>query len=113
MQREFIYTKLFHEAWSALGLADKEQRELELFLLDHPDAGDVIEHTGGLRKVRWALPSKGKSGGIRVLYADFKTYGLMLMVMAYPKGKKDNITDEEKATIKAMLANFKHILQGG
>ena len=101
------------EAWNALGLADDEQRHLELFLLDHPDAGDVIEHTGGLRKARWALSGKSKSGGIRVLYADFKTYGLVLMVMAYPKGKKESITDVEKATIKAMLANFKRILQGG
>lgn len=48
MKREFVYTKIFQEAWHTLDLDDDALRELVLFLLDNPDAGDVIEHTGGL-----------------------------------------------------------------
>ena len=38
------------------------------FLARRPKAGRIIEGTGGLRKVRFARPGKGKSGGARVIY---------------------------------------------
>ena len=41
---------------------------LQQWLVDNPDAGDLVRGGAGLRKVRWALPGGGKSGGIRVLY---------------------------------------------
>jgi hypothetical protein len=39
-----------------------------LYLIDHPDAGDVIPAAGGLRKLRWAAKGKGKRGGARIIY---------------------------------------------
>lgn len=49
---------------------DEAYRLLQLELLDNPKAGDVIEGTGGLRKLRQADPrrGKGKRGGLRVIY---------------------------------------------
>lgn len=41
--------------------------ELIWFLAMNPDAGDIIPDTGGLRKLRWALPGRGKRGGARVI----------------------------------------------
>lgn len=106
MNREFIYTKLYHEAWAALCLGDDDQREMEMFLLEHPDTGDMMQNTGGLRKMRWSFRKKGKRGGIRVLYVDFQAQGVILMVLAYPKGKKDTITHNEVFMIKNMIMSF-------
>ena len=42
--------------------------ELAVYLIDHPNAGDVIQGSGGVRKLRWAAKGKGKRGGARVIY---------------------------------------------
>lgn len=113
MKREFIYTKLFLETWKELDMLDESLRKLEIHLMVSPEEGSVIEGSGGLRKLRWAIPGKGKSGGIRVLYADFKTYGIILMVLAYPKSKMETISDTDKAVMKQLLGQFKRSLSGG
>jgi len=113
MQREFIYTNLFSEAWKELDLNDDDLHKLEIHLLESPEEGNVIEGTGGLRKFRWALSGRGKSSGIRVLYADYRSYGIVLMVLAYPKNKVENISDGEKIIMKQLLGQFKRSLSGG
>ena len=50
------------------GLADDDYAKLQLYLAENPDAGALIEGGGGIRKLRFALPGRGKSGGIRVIY---------------------------------------------
>lgn len=49
-------------------LNDNEYRELQNYLIKHPGAGDLIQETGGLRKVRWTALGKGKRSGVRVIY---------------------------------------------
>lgn len=49
-------------------LSDRERAELVAFIGANPEAGQVIPETGGVRKLRWALPGKGKRGGARVVY---------------------------------------------
>ncbi|MCF0217358.1 MAG: hypothetical protein HUK21_12930 [Fibrobacteraceae bacterium] len=63
MQREFIITREFDRTWKELGLDDGELQKLEIFLCQNPDAGDVMQGTGGVRKLRWSLQGRGKSGG--------------------------------------------------
>ncbi|HEX9776725.1 MAG TPA: hypothetical protein VGA63_01150 [Geopsychrobacteraceae bacterium] len=47
---------------------DQERAAVVDFLSQHPEAGAIIEGTGGVRKLRWSLPGAGKSGGVRVIY---------------------------------------------
>lgn len=49
-------------------LADAERRDLLRYLAAHPRSGDLMEGTGGVRKLRWSRGSRGKSGGVRVIY---------------------------------------------
>jgi len=51
-------------------LSDESFRSLQAALMKSPAAGDVIEGTGGLRKVRFAdvRRGKGKRGGLRLIY---------------------------------------------
>lgn len=41
-------------------------------LQEHPELGDVIPGTGGLRKIRMALPGRGSRGGARLIYVWLK-----------------------------------------
>ena len=63
----FIESSLFTRQVLEL-LPDDEYSELQKALSRHPDAGDLIRGTGGLRKLRWKRPGTGKSGGVRVIY---------------------------------------------
>ena len=65
MAREFIIVQSFDKNWNKLGLDDEDLRQLQNHILQNPGSGDIIEDTGGLVKLRWNLPSTGKSGGMR------------------------------------------------
>jgi len=54
-------------------------------------AGDVIPESGGLRKVRWAVSGRGKSGGARVIYYNLLKDGTVWLLIAYTKAKLDNL----------------------
>jgi hypothetical protein len=49
-------------------LSESERAELVAFVAANPEAGEIIPDTGGVRKIRWALPGMGKRGGARVIY---------------------------------------------
>lgn len=49
-------------------LSAEERRDLISHLAVFPKAGDIMQGTGGVRKLRWARQGKGRSGGVRVIY---------------------------------------------
>ena len=63
----FIETNVFTQLAATL-LDDEDLRGLQNLLLEKPDRGPVFTGTGGLRKLRFALPGRGKRGGARVIY---------------------------------------------
>jgi hypothetical protein len=80
---------------------------LERELIDSPDKAPVIEHTGGLRKLRFAPPSsgRGKSGAYRVCYAYFPAYGTIALFIVFGKNERSNLSAAEaRATAKALKA---------
>lgn len=103
MKREFIYFEIFDKNWRNLGLTDKDLIELENTINNNPDIGNIIQGTGGLRKLRFALPNKGKSGSARVLYVDFISYEKIIFMNVYAKNEKENITDKEKQIYKTLI----------
>ena len=103
MTREFIILPEFDKRWKKLGLTDDDLVALEEFLCLNPLFGKIIKGTGGLRKLRWALPGKGKSGGIRIIYVDFIIYEKLYLISAYKKNEKVSLTRDEKNKIKEMI----------
>ncbi len=115
MTREFVYMPNFEKQWTDARLTDEELKELEVFLCEHPEAGDMIQGTGGLRKLRWALPGKGKSGSVRTLYVDFAYFEQIYMIACFKKSEKPNLSPSEKKLIKSAIEQIKANLrkQGG
>ena len=99
---EFIETPTFTRLILEL-LPDDDYRQLQTELMENPERGDLIKQGGGIRKVRFALPGKGKSGGIRVIYYWIKTDHQIYMLLAYPKSKRDNLTDKETAILRELV----------
>ena len=103
MTRVFIEVPLFTKRWKEIGLTDAELFELQDMLLKFPQVGPVIEGTGGVRKVRFPVENKGKSGSVRVLYADFDKYEVVYFITAFAKSEKENLTQSEKAVVKKLV----------
>lgn len=103
MIREFVYTAPFQRSWKAMGLNDADQKLLEEVLLRNPQLGDVIEGTGGARKMRIQLEGRGKSGGGRVIYVDVFELEKLYFLLAYPKNVQDNLTPDQKKMIRKLV----------
>jgi hypothetical protein len=103
MERQFILLPEFDRACKHLGISDDIIKEIEEFLCKNPDSGDRIQGTGGLRKLRWALPGKGKSGGIRLIYIDFVYFEKIYLITAYKKNEQENLSSKEKQILKSLV----------
>src|SRR5262245_1564892 len=82
----FVELDEFGHDWEQLGLdIETDLLDLQVQLMANPAEGDVIVGTGGLRKLRFAPPTRsgGKRGGIRVCYCWWPRHWLILLVMAY------------------------------
>lgn len=97
----FIETDIFTEDVKEL-LTDDEYREFQMFLAENPDWGDVIQHTGGLRKIRWSANGKGKRGGVRVIYFHKVSDWQIRLLLIYKKGVQDDLNDDEKRQLRAL-----------
>ena len=102
---EFIETPMFTRQIKQIA-TDDELKELQKVLIESPDKGDLIRQTGGLRKIRMATGTQGKSGSARVIYF-LATEEIIYLVMAYPKSTKDSLTDAEKADLKKLTKLLK------
>ena len=108
MTREFIMLPEFDRKWSELGFSDKELKTLQEELTVNPNKGDIMQGTGGLRKIRIAFEGRGKSGSARVCYVDFAVFERIYLITAYSKNEKDNLTDAEKKEVKRLIKLLEH-----
>lgn len=107
MTRAFVFTKPFLNCWKAMGLSDSDLIELEKLLLANPQVGDVIQGTGGARKMRISLDRNGKSGGGRVIYLDVFEKERLYLLFAYPKNVQENLTADQKKAIRQLVEAIK------
>mgnify|MGYP006318079317 FL=1 len=91
---EIIETSVYTEDITKL-LTDEEYQELQKFLVEHPKSGDVIQSSKGLRKLRWKLKNKGKSGGIRNIYYYYEEQYTLYMIYVYEKSKTEDLTPKQ------------------
>lgn len=76
---------------------------LQKVLVLNPSAGDVIEGTGGIRKIRIAAKGHGKRGGARVIYYHFVSDSKIALLMIYPKNEQQDLTADERKALKAII----------
>jgi len=84
-------------------LADDEYRLLQAQLVQKPDAGKIIPGSGGLRKLRWSASGRGKRGGARVIYYWLVFPEVILMLFAYPKNERDDLTPDQLKQLKKIV----------
>ena len=71
---------------------------MEAAIAADPERAPVIPGTGGIRKLRWSVPGRGKRGGIRTIYFHHAGPEAVYLLSAYGKSDRENLTpDDEKA----------------
>jgi hypothetical protein len=100
---ELIETPIFTRQVST-AMEDDEYRLFQLHLIQHPDAGDTIRASGGLRKIRWRLPGRGKRGGARIIYYWKKAADRLFLLFLYPKNVRTDLTPAQLRTLRELIA---------
>ncbi len=98
----FIETPYFTRQIKDL-LQDEEYRLLQSILTYHPETGNLIPGGGGLRKIRWGYRSKGKRGGVRVIYYWAVAQERILMLLIYPKNVQDNLSPAQLKMLRQVV----------
>ena len=84
-------------------LDDDEYGDLQQYLINCPEAGDIIPGSGGVRKLRWKRRGMGKRGGVRIIYYVMKKRDELWMLALYAKSAHDNIPAH---IVRAMKERF-------
>jgi len=86
-------------------LDDDAFRRLQSLLMVHPEAGDLIPGTGGLRKLRFAdeRRGKGKRGGLRVIYYWWDAGSQFWLFTVYDKDEMADLTSAQRKDLKEMI----------
>ena len=105
MKGIFIESSLFNKYRSNY-LSDEEYRELQNELLSNSNKGDVIQATGGLRKIRVASKNKGKRGGARVIYFYLSRFKRFYLLTIYAKNEVIDLTPQEKKQLKLFVEEW-------
>jgi len=72
-------------------LSEDEYVGLQSFLLQYPEAGQVVPGSGGVRKLRWGMAGKGKRGGVRIIYYFKRQDAEIWLLTIYAKNETTNI----------------------
>jgi mRNA-degrading endonuclease RelE of RelBE toxin-antitoxin system len=103
----FVETPVFTRTVTSV-LDDEQYRSLQLALVLRPEQGAVIPGSGGLRKLCWALPGRGKRGGARVIYYWDKRTETIYMLFIYLKTEQGDMTPEQVRILgRLVLKEFK------
>lgn len=84
-------------------LSVTERLDIVNYLAAHPKAGNLMEGTGGIRKLRWGRGSQGKSGGVRVIYYFHIESMRLYLLTLFAKNERANISKAERNELAELI----------
>ena len=111
MRKKIIQTRQFSKTIDSLlkkrQLIAEDFNDFQKKLAEHPETGNIMTGTGGVRKTRLKSASGGKSGGFRVCYYFLMHNDEIYLLLIYPKNVKENLTIEEKKILKNLVKTLR------
>ena len=97
----FMETSIFTKEINRL-ITEDNYRKLQTALMLRPDAGSLIQGSGGLRKIRWNLPGTGKRGALRIIYY-WSPPDTIFMLFPYRKTEQEDLTSDQLKLLRGMV----------
>lgn len=109
---EIVELPEFTKSWKVLGLDDNVEnlKALQLEILQQPNSAKALGSE--LYKIRFQLPGKGKRGGVRIIYADFRKHGAIFFLVVFSKGDFENLTVSQQKIVFGLARKLKAKLLG-
>jgi hypothetical protein len=98
-----LFTAIFLRQAMACQLEEEDLQQIAITIASNPRIGDLIVGTGGARKLRHALGSKGKSGGLRTIHYFGGDDVPVFLLSVYGKSQRENISAFEKKELSKLL----------
>lgn len=98
-----VRTKRYTKDMRRIGASSADMAALEQSIASNPTAGDVIQGLGGVRKIRFGIGGRGKRGGGRAIYFLMLSDDTALMLTAYAKNEKSDLSEADRKAILALL----------
>lgn len=92
-------------------MSTAERLDIVNYLAAHPRAGDLIEGTGGVRKLRWGRGGRGKSGGVRVIYYVHSDRMPLYLLTLFAKNERANLPQAERNALAGLVHALVEIWQ--
>ncbi len=103
----------FRRQVAAALLNEEEILDLVTRIAKDPKAGEVVTGTGGVRKLRFAVPGRGKSGGARAIYVYYSEELPVFLLTCFPKNKKTDLTQAEKREMRKLVPALRVAYEAG
>ena len=97
-----VETREFQQR-AATRMSEAERQDFITFIARHPEAGAIMVGIGGLRKSRWGVGARGKSGGVRVIYYYHNPTLPLFLLTVFAKNERDNLTQRERQTLHQVV----------
>jgi hypothetical protein len=94
---------------SARLMGSEERTAIVQFLAARPKAGDLMEGTGGIRKLRWGREGRGKSGGVRMVYYFHSDDMPLYLLTVFAKNERANLSKGERNELAGLVDLLKQI----
>jgi hypothetical protein len=94
-------------------LSPAERIEVVGFLAANPRAGDLMQGTGGVRKLRWGRGGRGKSGGVRVIYYFHSDVMPLYLLTVFGKNERANLSKADRNDLGSLVRILKQMAENG
>ncbi len=89
-------------------LTETERQDIIRYLAERPKAGDLLEGTGGVRKLRWSRGGQGKSSGVRVIYYFHNEVMPLYLLTLFAKSDQANLSKAERNDLADLVKLLVH-----
>jgi hypothetical protein len=100
-----VETREFQQR-AATRMSEAERQAFITFIAGHPEDGTVMVGTGGLRKSRWGVGSRGKSGGVRVIYYYHNPTMPLFLLTVFAKNERDNLSQRDRQSLRQVVTEI-------